>query len=33
MAEIKAFHLEEVEVKKNEEVLDAVTADMCDDVV
>jgi len=33
MAEVKAFHLEEVEVKKNEEVLDAVTADMCDDVV
>lgn len=30
---MKAFHLEEVEVKKNEEVLDAVTADMCDDVV
>jgi amino acid transporter len=33
VVEIKAFHLEEVEVKKNEEVLDAVTADMCDDVV
>jgi amino acid transporter len=33
MAEIKAFHLKEVEVKKNEEVLDAITADMSDDVV